>query len=177
MSPRSIEELAVPYDPGPVEQKVRRRRQRFRSRLVSLGVTVLVLLALSIFLGRRFNGAAVFGIYGLMLAVSVAWLVVSYLGYRMAKNELAAMGSGTAVVIDRSGVELAGVRVPWQQVSGLAAVKGRLFAGPLLQLSRHSGEPVSVPFDHIDVPPATLDSVARAYSGGRHGVDLSALDS
>ena len=28
----------------------------------------------------------------------------------------------------------------------------------------------------VEVHPATLDSTARAYSGGRHGVDLTALD-
>jgi len=36
---------------------------------------------------------------------------------------------------------------------------------------------LTVPLDQIDVRPATLDLTARAYSGGRHGVDLQALDS
>jgi hypothetical protein len=33
-----------------------------------------------------------------------------------------------------------------------------------------------VPLDQIPTLPATLDSTARAYSGGRFGVDLRALD-
>jgi hypothetical protein len=34
-----------------------------------------------------------------------------------------------------------------------------------------------VPLDQITVFPATLDSTVRAFSAGRHGVDLSAIES
>lgn len=176
MSSGPIEELAVPYDPAPAEEKVRRRHRMFRSRIFSLGITVVVLVALYFFVGRRFNGIAIFGLYGVMLLVSVGWLVAAYLAYRMAKRELAGVGNGIALVIDRSGVQLAGTRVPWPQVTGLAAVKGPMFGSPLFQLSQQGGEPVAVPFDHLEVSPARLDTVARAYSGGRHGVDLTAMD-
>ena len=175
MSSGPIEELAVPYDPAPAEEKVRRRHRMFRSRIFSLGITVVVLIALYFFVGRKYNGIAIFGLYGLMLLVSVGWLVAAYLAYRMAKRELASVGQGTALVIDRSGVQLAGTRVPWAQVTALTAIKGPMFGSPLFQLA-HAGGEVAVPFDHLEVSPARLDMVARAYSGGRHGVDLTAMD-
>ena len=33
-----------------------------------------------------------------------------------------------------------------------------------------------MPLDQVTVFPATLDTTVRAFSGGRHGIDLSALD-
>ena len=51
MSTGPISELVVPYDPGPLTEKVVRRRRLVRTRLVSLGITVAVLLL--IYLWRR----------------------------------------------------------------------------------------------------------------------------
>jgi hypothetical protein len=69
------------------------------------------------------------------------------------------------------------VYVPWPEVVSLAAVRGRgIGAAPLLQLTRTSGPPLTVPFEQLSSRPATLDMTARAYSGGRHGIDLSAFD-
>jgi hypothetical protein len=39
-----------------------------------------------------------------------------------------------------------------------------------------TGSQASVSFEQIPTYPATLDTTARAFSGGRHGVDLTALD-
>ncbi len=55
-------------------------------------------------------------------------------------------------------------------------VKGGLGRGPVLRLTLADGRQVGVGLDQISVFPATLDSTARAFSGGRHGVDLTALD-
>ena len=54
--------------------------------------------------------------------------------------------------------------------------KGKLGHGPQLTVTRTDGYSLSVPLDQLDVYPATLDSTARAYSGGRFGVDLAALE-
>ena len=177
MTSGPIEELSVPFDSGPATEKVRRRRRLLRSRLFSLAVTCVVLVVLYLWRGAEMNGAAIFVIYGLVLLVSVAWVVFYLVGYRRAKDELASIGVGTAVRIDRFGVEMAGTRTAWPDVVAVAAVRGGLGKSALLQVSRAGGEPLFLPLDQLDVRPATLDMVARAYSGGRHGVDLTALDS
>ncbi len=172
-----IDELNVPFDPAQVQAKVIRRRRLMRSRLTSLVITVIFLVVIYLWQRDQLTGAGFIGLYALVLAVSVAWFVVYLVGYRRAQRELADVGTGPAVRIGRAGVELRGVYAAWPEVVSLAAVKGGLGRSPRLQLSRSNGEPVSVPLDQIDVRPATLDLTARAYSGGRHGVDLQALES
>lgn len=172
-----IEELKVLFDPTQAQAKVVRRHRLMRSRLVSLVITVVFLVVIYVWKRDQLSGAGFIAVYALVLAVSVAWFVVYLVGYRRAQRELTQVGIGLAIRIGRPGVELRGVHVAWPEVVSLAAVKGGLGQSPRLQLTRTNGQPVSVPFDQIDVRPATLDLTARAYSGGRHGVDLHALES
>jgi hypothetical protein len=148
-----------------------------RSRLVSLGVTVVVLVLLYRFGGTRLQGAGFLAVYGIALVVSLAWFAGYLVAYLIARRELGTLGSGTAVVIGRRGVQVAGVSVPWSEVVALVVVPGGLGRSPRLELRRTSGGPASVPLNQVVVHPATLDSTARAYSAGRHGVDLAALES
>ncbi len=86
------------------------------------------------------------------------------------------MGQGLALRIGRPGVEIAGAYVPWSELGSLAVTKGKLGHGPQLTVTRVDGYSLAVPLDQLDVFPATLDSTARAYSAGRFGVDLTALE-
>jgi len=171
-----IEELALPFDTSRAEQLLAGRRRRMRSRLVSLGITVLILVALYLWQRDRLSVGAFLGLYGVVLGISVVWLLVHVVGFLRARRGLASIGSGVALRIGRTGVEMRGVYVPWPEVVSLAAVKGRIGQGPLLQLSRTSGPRLTVPFDQLDARPATLDTTARAYSAGKHGVDLEAFE-
>jgi hypothetical protein len=172
-----IEELVVPYDPTQVRATVERRRRAMRSRLVSLGITVVVLVLLYNVGGTRLQGAGFLAVYGIALAVSLAWFAGYLVAYLLARRELGSLGSGTALRIGRPGVQVAEVFAPWREVVALTVVSGGLGRSPRLELRRTSGEPASVPLNQLVVHPATLDSTARAYSAGRHGVDLTALES
>jgi hypothetical protein len=174
---RPIEELTVPFDPTRVADKVQRRKRRMRSRLVSLVITVVFLAVLYFWQRDSLAGAGFFTLYAVVLGVSVAWFAVHLVGFLMARRDLRRVGQGIALRIGRPGVEVHGVYVPWAEVGGLAAVKGGPGRSANLQLTRTTGERLSVPLEQIDVRPATLDLTARAYSAGRHGVDLAALDS
>ena len=44
------------------------------------------------------------------------------------------------------------------------------------RLTLSDGRTSTLPFDQVTVFPATLDTTVRAFSGGRHGIDLSALE-
>jgi hypothetical protein len=177
VSSRPIEELVVPYDPSQVHAGVQRRRRAVRSRLVSLVVTVVVLVLLYEFGGTRLQGAGFLAVYGIALVISLAWFAGYLVAYLIARRELGTLGSGTAVRIGRPGVQVGSVFAPWPEVSALAVVSGGLGRSPRLELRRTTGEPASVPLNQLLVHPAMLDSTARAYSAGRHGVDLAALES
>ncbi len=177
MSSVPIEELAVPFDPTSVLDKMARRKRMVRSRVISLVITAVVLVALYIWRLDQMSGAGFIVVYVVILGISLAWLGVYLVGYRQAKKELASLGSGIALRIGRPGVEMAGVFVPWADVLSLAAVKGRVWEPTVLELAWANGEPLTVAFDHMNARPATLDMTARAYSGGRHGIDLQALES
>jgi hypothetical protein len=172
-----IQELVVPYDAGPLMEKVARRRRLMRSRLLSLGITIVVLVIIYLWQRNQFQGGAAFGVlYAVVLLLSFGWFAVFLIGYLRARQELAGVGSGTAVRIGPPGVQVAGLAASWNEVASLAAVKGGLGQSPLLRLSLADGRQASVPFEQLPTFPATLDSTARAFSGGRFGVDLSALD-
>jgi hypothetical protein len=171
-----IEELAVPYDPGLVAEKVARRRRMMRSRLISLGLSLVIVVALYLWLPDESTGVGYVVLTAVLLGVSLAWFLIVLVAYRRAKAELDGLGAGTAVRIGRGGVEVAGLGAGWPEVAGLAAVKGGLGRSPQLALTLTDGRRSAVSLDHVSVFPATLDSTARAYSAGRHGVDLSALE-
>jgi hypothetical protein len=85
------------------------------------------------------------------------------------------MGTGIAVRIGRSGVQVGDAFAYWKQVAALKVVKGGAGRSERLRMEFAGGK-VEVPLDQLDVRPASLDTTARAYSAGRHGVDLTALD-
>jgi hypothetical protein len=171
-----INELVVPYDPSQLQQRVARRRRGMWSRVVSLGITILILVLFYVFGGDQTRAAGSLWVYGVIVGISLAWFVGYLVAWLRARRALAAVGTGTAVRIGRPGIQVGRVFARWSEVTEVTTATGRWGRSPRLELRRTSGPPVSVPLDQIDVHPATLDSTARAYSGGRHGVDLSALD-
>lgn len=170
------EELALGYDPTKPAVRTQRRRRRFISRMISLGLTVAIMVGIYLWQRDQFAAAAPWVLYGVVLAISVAFGVVALLAWRQAKRIEAAMGQGLALRIGRPGVEIAGAYVPWSELGSLAVTKGKLGHGPQLTVTRVDGYSLAVPLDQLDVFPATLDSTARAYSAGRFGVDLTALE-
>ena len=170
-----IEELVVAYDLQRVAERAERRRVLFRSRLIGLGVTLLVVIGFGIWFGTRGQSAGI-GVSVLAVLVGVGWAGVSYLLYRRARAELAELRPGTAIRIDRTGVEVAGLSADWASVAEVSTAKAALGRSDRLVLRLTDGRSSSLALDQVTVPPATLDSTARAYSAGRHGVDLRALD-
>jgi hypothetical protein len=170
------EELALVHDPTGPLQRVARRKRKLVSRVISLGITLAIMIALYFWQRDQFSNSATWVIYGIVLAVSVGFGVFSFLAWRQAKRIVATMGEGMALRLGRGGVEISGGYVSWSDLGSLAVTKGKLGHGPQLTVTRTDGHSLSVPLDQLDVYPATLDSTARAYSGGRFGVDLAALE-
>jgi hypothetical protein len=170
-----IEELVADYDPAQVSQRVTRRRRLLISRLISLLLTAVILAGLYVW--QRSEGQPTsLWVSGVILGLTAAWALIGAVRFVLARRELQSMPSGPAVRIGRAGVQVAGLHSPWSEVVSLGAVKGGLGRGPRLQLTTTSGATAAVPFDQLGARPATLDMTARAYSAGRHGVDLEALE-
>jgi len=170
------EELALVYDPSGPLLRVARRKRKFVSRVISLGITLAIMVGIYLWQRDQFSYSAPWVIYGIVLGISAAFGVFSFLAWRQAKKILTAMGQGIALRLGRPGVEIAGGYVPWSDLGSLAVTKGKLGHGPQFTVTRTDGHSLSVPLDQLEVYPATLDSTARAYSGGRFGVDLAALE-
>ncbi|SDT36947.1 hypothetical protein SAMN04488543_3993 [Friedmanniella luteola] len=170
-----IDELLVPFDDRQLRERARRRKRGMWSRVVSLGITAAILALLYFFGGEQRQGSGFLRVYAVILGISLAWLLGYLVAWLRARRALGRVGHGTAVRVGRPGIQVARTFTPWADVTGLAMVRHR-GRGVAFEVRRASGPPAAVPLDQFDVHPATLDSTARAYSGGRHGVDLSALD-
>ena len=170
------EELALVYDPAGPRQRVARRRKKLVSRAISLGITLAIMVGIYLWQRDQFSYSAPWVIYGVVLGISVGFGVFAFLAGRQAKKSLASMGQGIALRLGRPGVEIACAYVSWADLGSLAVTKGKLGHGPQFTVTRTDGHSLSVPLDQLEVYPATLDSTARAYSGGRFGVDLAALE-
>jgi hypothetical protein len=177
MSTGPISELVIPYDPGPLTAKVERRRRLIRTRLISLGITIALLGLIYLWRREDLGGSGLIIIFAIVLGVSLAWLAASIGLYVLAKREMRTVGNGVAIRIGPPGIQVAGVSASWRQVAKIDTMKGGLDRGPQLRLTLADGRRAAVPLDQVTVFPATLDSTVRAFSAGRHGVDLSALES
>lgn len=173
-----IAELVLPYDPAALAETVRRRRRSFVFRLVSLGLSVVILAAIYAWQWETISAQGgpywVFPAIGLTLAV--VWALVVMLGFLRARTELRAAPDGVAVRMGRPGVVVGTAFARWPDVEALEVVPGGLGRADRLRLRTAAGASGVVPLDQVVVHPATLDSTARAYSAGRCGVDLSRLD-
>ena len=176
MTTHRIDELVVPYNPTQLQQRAARRRRGMWSRLVSVGITAVILVLFYVFGGDQMRTAGSLWVSGVVMGISVAWFLGYVVAWLRARRAVRAVGTGTAVRIGRPGIQVGRVFARWSEVAEITTTAARLGRSPRLELRRTSGPAVSVPFDQIEVHPATLDSTARAYSGGQHGVDLSALD-
>ncbi|MGI8459004.1 MAG: hypothetical protein ACR2LI_12950 [Propionibacteriaceae bacterium] len=175
-SPRPIEELAIPYDPVPTWNRIARYQRLLRGRLIGLAITVVILAGITIW--QRERAPLAFLVLGnvIVLGLALAAVGVTWWLARRARSAVRTLGEGVALRVGRSGVELVGRRTRWDQLASLDVVKGPLVLGPRLRVRDRAGAEVTVPWDQLEVKPATLDTAARAYSGGRHGVDLSGLE-
>jgi hypothetical protein len=177
VSTNPISELVVPYDPGPLSDKVARRRRLVRTRLVSLGITVAVLLLIYFWRQDDMQDAFFVVLFAIVLGISLTLLGVSTGLYLAAKRQIGGVGRGTAIRIGPPGIQVAGLSASWPEVAGINTVKPGFGRGPRLRLTTWDGRRGEVPLNQVTVFPATLDSTVRAFSAGRHGVDLSALES
>ena len=78
------EELALVYDPSGPLLRVARRKRKFVSRVISLGITLAIMVGIYLWQRDQFSYSAPWVISGIVLGSSVAFGVFSFLAWRQA---------------------------------------------------------------------------------------------
>src|SRR5918992_4338027 len=92
-----ITELVVPYDPGPLTEKVARRKVLVRSRIISLVITVAVLVLIYLWQRDQLQGIGFLVVYAVVLGIPVVWLIVVLIMYLRARAALQTLAPGIAI--------------------------------------------------------------------------------
>lgn len=114
--------------------------------------------------------------------VSLVVILVTTIRLVQAKRNLGRIGRGPALEAERTRLRLhtlegAVLDLSWEQVRALKTAGLKVGAGPELVVEAVQGKVWSMPLSFLDALPGTIDGGVRAMSGGRHGLDLSGLDS
>lgn len=171
--------FVVHYTPVAMAQRAAKLRVVVRRRVVSLLISAVVTVGL-FFVFDVAVGSGYFWLLVASLAYSVVLLIVSIVKMYRARKTTSKVPHGPALQVDARGLVLAtspeGERVDWEQISLLKGLNRFLNPGPRLQIKWGSQSQWSVPIILLDALPGTIDSAMRAYSRGRFGLDLSAVD-
>ena len=171
------QELVVGYNPLPAAERVAHYQGLVRSRLIWLGIGVVLLLGMWFWLRDQLDTASTIWLFVLGLGFSGVWLVIAIILYVAARRALDRINAaqGYAIRVDPQGIEVAGKTVAWPDVASIATVRRGLGGQPRLTLRDTAGVTASVPITFLDTLPGTLDSAIRAYSRGSQWIDTSKL--
>ncbi|OYO23477.1 hypothetical protein CGZ93_05925 [Enemella dayhoffiae] len=177
-----MQQLPVFYDPERVEQRIGAYRRRVIWQAVSAGLSVAALAVLFLHswlvakgqpgeVGQMLRYVLTFGaVIGLvMLLIQLLWLR----RLRAARREV---GDGLAMLLSHRGIETADGAMPWEDITRVAVANGRPGHGYRLDIVTADRGACAFPLDGLNLLPGSLDSATRAYSAGRHGVDLTVVD-
>ena len=167
--------LIADFDPAAADGRLKQRKRAFIASIISLVLSLIILGVIVYFRREQMEGVLPWALLGGVTAISVLRVVYRLIGWRRALADRRRVGQGPALVIGRFGVELEGQRLDWSQVRKIGT-RTRRFNTPEITVEPANGATVGRPLDHLDALPAALDSAARIYSGGFHGVDLAAVD-
>lgn len=170
-------ELVVGYNPLPAAERVAHYQALVRSRLVWLGIGVVLLVGIWFWQRSQLDTTQTILLFVIGLAFSGVWLVIAIVLNVVARRALDKVNSaqGYAIRVNPQGIEVAGKAVAWPQVARIATIRGHLGGQPQLVLTDASGASASVPITYLDTMPGTLDSAIRAYSRGSQWIDTSKL--
>ena len=120
--------------------KVARRRRLVRTRLVSLGITVAVLLLIYLWRRDDMQDAVFVVLFAIVLGISLTMARRQRRSVcRWRNDKLAALGSGIAIRIGPPGIQVAGLSASWPEVAAIDTVKRGLGRGPRLRLTTGDG--------------------------------------
>lgn len=165
--------------PLPTAARVTRQRSTVRSRIVTSIISLAVLIVMFLVFRGAWSTGWFIAVLVLWVLSTAAGFIVSAIGLRNAKRDLATIHEGDAFYLDPYGIEFvhpSASRVTWADVTAFT-LKGHKFGvGPALVVEAEGREVARIPVSFLDATPAVIDSAAQAYSLGRVRLDTEALD-
>lgn len=171
--------FVVNYTPVAMAQRAANFRAKGRARLVGLAIQILITVGLYFW----FEPATSDWFFWLLAAgvvYSLVLVVVPFVKMRRARTATSRVENQPALKVSPAGLLLAtrpeGEMVSWEELTSLKGVNKFFCPGPQLAFCWGDGRRWSVPIILLDALPGTIDQAIRAYSRGRFGLDLSAVD-
>jgi hypothetical protein len=169
------EQLLIGFNPMSAANRVAYFGSQIRSRLIWLGVSVLICAAILIWQRQSLSGSWIPLLFAIGMAYSLVWLVIAIVSWARAKSALAAISPGVAAAVDRRGFWLAGQGLAWPEIAAITINRGRFGGSPHLRVQRVDGQQAEVSLAVLDALPGTIDAAVRAYSSGTHWIDTSKM--
>lgn len=178
-----MREMPIFYDPTVLAGRVASARRALIWGATMTGITLALLVGVVVHIqfGLAGRPGETWGMVRWVLAFSAAVSLVSVAARAIwllrQRSGLRRLGVGLAFVLSARGFQAApGEPLPWDQIEQIRAARGKWGLGYALEVRRVDGSTQALPLEGLDVLPGSLDAATRAYSAGRHGVDLSVVD-
>ncbi len=162
------------FVPERAQLKVKAAARARNARLVSLGISVAVTIALYVFFRDQLGGMT-WPVLVIAVAIPLALLAWTVGREVLARREARGVQEGLALGVARRGLLTGAGLVAWADVAGIAAVS-RLGRGPDLVVTARDGRTAVLALDYLSAKPATIDASIKALSNGRCRIDFSKLD-
>ena len=161
----------------PAAQRVAVWARQIRSRLLMMGVSLVVCIWVAVWALRTssLTPGQIGWVFAAGLGYSLIWLVFAIIRWGTAKSALHAVAPTVAARIDRQGIWLQGAFLAWGTISQIIAQSRRFSMAPFLRIVVSGGQRYQLNLGDLDVMPGTIDASIRAFSQGRQWIDTSKL--
>lgn len=178
-----MKQLPILFDARAADARIAGQRRKLIWQLVSVTLTtigLLICLGASIFAPQWVEEhvwvQAMQWVLGITAVTGLLTLLANLLWMRQLRAGRREIGQGLAMVLSHDGIETEKGAWRWEDMQAVQALPGKVGHGYRLAIIPSQGPGVQLPLEALTLMPGSLDSAARAYSAGRHGVDLRALD-
>lgn len=171
--------MLVGYTPVAMTKRAAMIRKLMFRQWLGVGISLLISVVWWLIFRPEVD-SLLFWLLIASVALSLARVVITGVRLWRARRTIGRIPLGPAFQIDNHGVVLAtvgtGERIGWPDIRVVKG-RGKLFnPGPRLEFGWQPDGHWSVPIIQLDAAPKSIDSALRAFSLGRFGLDLSAVD-
>lgn len=177
-----INDLVLPYELGPTEQRVNVRFRLFLMRCLFSSISILIMLGLWVW-NTRFRGVTnyfdepliriMYIAYGAITLLTLGTALGRWLFERRRLKKV--VGRQIACRVDRNGVALGDLQLAWAQVDEFAArTPWWSKLGRYELIAGENRERLLT--DQLPVAPSTVENAVRVFSDDQVRLDTRALD-